>query len=153
MIIVVLSILVASAVATRDPRCIQYKANSEALTLPHRSDCTKFHICDIQGNALEMRCPANTYFSADDGVCSFDSSACNNAVIIPDVKLLPLPEPENTNTANGEQNRLETVKPSQSSKRSFKLIEILSISGLQKLAIRSYAAIEWKLFFVHSMPA
>ncbi|XP_053686230.1 uncharacterized protein LOC128735766 [Sabethes cyaneus] len=105
MITFLLSILVVSAVAARDPRCVQYKLNSEAMTLPHKTDCRKFHICDIQGNALEMKCPPNTYFSANDGVCSFDSSACNDAVIMPDVK--PQPEKEITNQVNSEQSPLE----------------------------------------------
>ncbi|XP_055538566.1 uncharacterized protein LOC129726032 [Wyeomyia smithii] len=107
MKLILLTILIASAVDARDPRCVQYKLNAQALTLPHRSDCTKFHICDVQGNALEMKCPANTYFSADDGVCSFDNSACNGAVIIPDIK--PKPEVVPPEETENEKNPLNTA--------------------------------------------
>lgn len=51
------------------------------MTLPHRTDCTKFYICDAEGNALEMRCPGKLYYSAEEGVCSFDSSACTDGEI------------------------------------------------------------------------
>ena len=82
MLLLVVSVLVAATAAARDSRCVQYKVDSEALTLSHKSDCTKFYICDSQGAALEMKCPPNTYFSAAEGVCSYDSSGCNGADIV-----------------------------------------------------------------------
>ncbi|XP_055624725.1 uncharacterized protein LOC129767649 [Toxorhynchites rutilus septentrionalis] len=76
MVILLLSILIASVAAVRDPRCKVYDEGDKSITLPHRDDCTKFHTCDVQGNALEMKCPPSTYFSADLGVCTFDRSGC-----------------------------------------------------------------------------
>ncbi|XP_021707708.1 uncharacterized protein LOC110678739 [Aedes aegypti] len=83
MILFLLPILgLASATNVfKDPRCIQYSAGAQAMTLPHRTDCTKFYICDAEGNALEMRCPGKLYYSAEEGVCSFDSSACTGGEI------------------------------------------------------------------------
>ncbi|XP_058458187.1 probable chitinase 10 [Malaya genurostris] len=104
MLIYILSLLVTAVVASRDPRCFQYKADAEALTLPHRSDCTKFHICDVGGRALEMKCPPNTFFSAKDGVCSFDNSACDGSETIQK----PIaPEVDNGNNIPDQPNSLE----------------------------------------------
>ncbi|XP_065085715.1 uncharacterized protein LOC135707759 [Ochlerotatus camptorhynchus] len=109
MLLFLLPLLVASATATRDSRCVQYNAGAEAMTLSHRSDCTKFYICDVEGNALEMKCPSKTYFSQIEGVCSFDTSGCtggeNNVI----------EEPENNNESpviidNGFKNEQEFLQ-------------------------------------------
>ncbi|XP_062562771.1 uncharacterized protein LOC134226185 [Armigeres subalbatus] len=76
MLLVILSVFVASVSAVQDSRCVQYSAGAKAITLQHRTDCRKFYICDIDGSAQEMRCPDNLYYSVEEGVCSYDASAC-----------------------------------------------------------------------------
>ncbi|KAL1377545.1 hypothetical protein pipiens_016192 [Culex pipiens pipiens] len=86
-----LLVLLASTAAERDPRCARYTRGAQARTLPHDTDCTKFYMCDIQGNALEMKCPKNTFFSVDSGICTFDDSACSGGERAPVVKpMLPI---------------------------------------------------------------
>ncbi|XP_055595010.1 titin-like [Uranotaenia lowii] len=101
MLLVLLPLLIASASAVKDPRCTQYSSNSEAKTLPHRSDCSKFYMCDMVGNAMEMQCPPNTFYSVAEGVCSFDDSSCSGMGYIPVIRPV---QPE-------VNNRVPVVKP------------------------------------------
>ncbi|KAL9704455.1 hypothetical protein quinque_007973 [Culex quinquefasciatus] len=103
-----LLVLLASTAAERDPRCARYTRGAQARTLPHDTDCTKFYMCDIQGNALEMKCPKNTFFSVDSGICTFDDSACSGGGSAPVVKpMLPIinkPSLPTINNVNAAEN-------------------------------------------------
>lgn len=63
--ILIVLLISAIAIAERDPRCPEENPGDLAVHLPHDYECTKFYMCDTEGNRVVVDCDDGLHYNEE----------------------------------------------------------------------------------------